>query len=226
MSDGKGARRGGFISFEGIDGAGKSTHVGACVAWLRTRGEQVVLSREPGGSPLAEMLRQLLLKEEMQPQTETLLAFAARSDHLHRVIRPALLAGQWVVCDRFTDSTFAYQGGGSGVDPTWLGKLEAEVQAGLNPDRTYLFDLPVETAERRRAAVRVADRFEGRDADYFDRVRQAYLSRVAADPSRFRVLDATASPEQITEWLMQDLEEFYTSREQGGAAGAVHGVPR
>ena len=128
-----------FITFEGIDGAGKSTHVGACADWLRAQGETVVLSREPGGSPLAERLRELLLTEEMQPQTEALLAFAARSDHLHTLIRPALAAGQWVVCDRFTDSTFAYQGGGSDVDTAWLSQLEAQVQDGLQPVRTYLW---------------------------------------------------------------------------------------
>lgn len=198
-----------FITFEGIDGAGKSTHVGACVDWLRAQGETVVLSREPGGSPLAERLRELLLTEEMQPQTEALLAFAARSDHLHTLIRPALTAGQWVVCDRFTDSTFAYQGGGSDVDTAWLAQLEAQVQDGLQPVRTYLFDLPPEVAAARRAAVRSADRFEARALDYFERVRRAYQARVAADPERFCVLDATATPEQIGRWLQDDLVKVH-----------------
>ena len=198
-----------FITFEGIDGAGKSTHVGACVDWLRAQGETVVISREPGGSPLAERLRELLLTEEMQPQTEALLAFAARSDHLHTLIRPALSAGQWVVCDRFTDSTFAYQGGGSDVDTAWLAQLEAQVQDGLQPVRTYLFDLPPEVAAERRAAVRSADRFEARALDYFECVRRAYQARVAADPGRFCVLDATATPEQISRWLQDDLVKVH-----------------
>ena len=145
----------------------------------------------------------------MQPQTEALLAFAARSDHLHTLIRPALAAGQWVVCDRFTDSTFAYQGGGSDVDTTWLAQLEAQVQDGLQPVRTYLFDLPPEVAAARRAAVRSADRFEARALDYFERVRRAYQARVAADPERFCMLDATATPEQIGRWLQDDLVKVH-----------------
>ena len=145
----------------------------------------------------------------MQPQTEALLAFAARSDHLHTLIRPALAAGQWVVCDRFTDSTFAYQGGGSDVDTAWLAQLEAQVQDGLQPVRTYLFDLPPEVAAARRAAVRSADRFEARALDYFERVRRAYQARVAADPERFCVLDATATPEQIGRWLQDDLVKVH-----------------
>ena len=145
----------------------------------------------------------------MQPQTEALLAFAARSDHLHALIRPALAAGQWVVCDRFTDSTFAYQGGGSDVDTAWLAQLEAQVQDGLQPVRTYLFDLPPEVAAARRAAVRSADRFEARALDYFERVRRAYQARVAADPERFCVLDATATPEQIGRWLQDDLVKVH-----------------
>ena len=207
-----------FITFEGIDGAGKSTHVEACVDWLRAQGETVALSREPGGSPLAERLRELLLTEEMQPQTEALLAFAARSDHLHTLIRPALAAGQWVVCDRFADSTFAYQGGGSDVDTAWLSQLEAQVQDGLQPVRTYLFDLPPEVAAARRAAVRSADRFEARALDYFERVRRAYQARVAADPERFCVLDATATPEQIGRWLQDDLVKVHQRWRERGAS--------
>ena len=197
-----------FITFEGIDGAGKSTHVGACVDWLRAQGETVVLSREPGGSPLAERLRELLLTEEMQPQTEALLAFAARSGHLHTLIRPALAAGQWVVCDRFTDSTFAYQGGGSDVDTAWLAQLEA-------PD----------VAAARRAAVRSADRFEARALDYFERVRRAYQARVAADPERFCVLDATATPEQIGRWLQDDLVKVHRRWHEMAASRPGAGDP-
>lgn len=201
--------RGGFITFEGIDGAGKSTHVQACVQWLKDHGENVVLTREPGGSALAETLRQLLLSEDMQPDTEALLAFAARADHVQRVIRPALAAGQWVVCDRFADSTFAYQGGGSGVDMQRLAQLEAWVLGGLAPVRTYLFDLPPEVAAARRAAVREADRFEARELAYFERVRQAYLDRVKAAPQRFVVLDATDTPEGVGARLLADLADVY-----------------
>ena len=198
-----------FITFEGIDGAGKSTHVGACVDWLRAQGETVVPSREPGGSPLAERLRELLLTEEMQPQTEALLAFAARSAHLHTLLRPAPAAGPSVVRDRLTDSTLSSPGGGSDVDTAWLAQLEAHVQDGLQPVRTYLFDLPPEVAAARRAAVRSADRFEARALDYFERVRRAYQARVAADPERFCVLDATATPEQIGRWLQDDLVKVH-----------------
>ncbi len=201
MSEAMKRKHGCFISFEGIDGAGKSTHVDACVQWLQGRGEQVTLTREPGGSPLAETLRGLLLAQDMQPDTEALLAFAARSDHLQRVIRPALAAGGWVVCDRFTDSTFAYQGGGSGVDTTRLA--------------TYLFDLPPEVAAARRAAVRAADRFEARELDYFARVRQTYLDRVAADPDRFVVLDATAPPDVVGARLLADLAGVHARWQEG-----------
>lgn len=204
--------RGGFISFEGIDGAGKSTHVEACAEWLRAQGLTVVLTREPGGSELAESIRQWLLSHEMQPVTEALLAFAARNDHLARVIRPALVAGQWVVCDRFTDSTFAYQGGGSQVDGARLAALENWVHGDLQPDRTYLFDLPPAVAAERRGAARVADRFEAREQDYFERVRAAYQARVQADPGRFLVLDAGDERGRIRRRLLDDLAAFWQHR--------------
>lgn len=197
--------RGALISFEGIDGAGKSSHVQACADWLRSQGLTVVLTREPGGSELAESIRQLLLTQEMQPDTEALLAFAARNDHLNRVIRPALAAGHWVVCDRFTDSTFAYQGGGAGVDPGRLAMLEQWVHGDLKPDRTYLFDLPPAVAAERRAAARAADRFEAREDSYFERVRAAYRQRRHADPDRFLVVDAGAALEDIRRLVLDDL---------------------
>lgn len=232
----EGSKAGCFISFEGIDGAGKSTHVTACVDWLKTKGVPVVLTREPGGSPLAERLRALLLHEEMSPAAETLLAFAAREDHLRTVIRPALAAGQWVVCDRFTDSTFAYQGGGAGVAADWLQDLQARVHGDLQPARTYLFDLPPEVAEARRAAVREADRFEAKASDYFGRVRAAYQARVAADAARFLVLDAQQSVETIRAQLLDDLARVYTAwarepgrkdgQDAGDAAGHDHGTGR
>ncbi|MDO4232627.1 MAG: dTMP kinase [Lautropia sp.] len=199
------AGRGAFISFEGIDGAGKSSHVEACAEWLRSQGLTVVLTREPGGSELAESIRQLLLTKEMQPETEALLAFAARNDHLDRVIRPALAQGHWVVCDRFTDSTFAYQGGGAGVDRGRLAMLEQWVHGDLKPDRTYLFDLLPAVAAERRSAVRAADRFEAREDTYFDRVRAAYLHREHADPGRFLVVDAGGALEDIRRQVLDDL---------------------
>lgn len=213
--------RGGFISFEGIDGAGKSTHVEACADWLRAQGLEVVLTREPGGSELAEAIRGWLLSHEMQPVTEALLAFAARNDHLARVIRPALAAGQWVVCDRFTDSTFAYQGGGSQVDRARLAMLEDWVHGDLQPDRTYLFDLPPAVAAERRAAARAADRFEARELDYFERVRAAYRQRQAADAGRFLVLDAADGRERIRQRLLDDLAALYRGWPASAGGGAV-----
>lgn len=203
--------RGRFISFEGIDGAGKSTHLDACAEWLRAQGVRVVLTREPGGTALAECIREWLLHQDMEVQTEALLAFAARSDHLHRVIRPALAEGAWVVCDRFTDSTFAYQGSALGQDVHRLEALEAWVHGDLQPDRTYCFDLPPELAAERRAAVRQADRFEARDIVYFQQVREGYRQRIEADPARFLCLDASGSREAIAAALLADLAGLHTS---------------
>ena len=194
-----------LITFEGIDGAGKSTHLDWYLGRLRARGVDALLTREPGGSRLAERLRELLLAEPMSLDTELLLMFAARRDHLESLIRPALAAGRWVVCDRFTDSTWAYQGGGRGAAAGRIAWLEEWVHGDLQPHRTYLFDLPSELAARRRAAVRDADRFEREDLDFFDRVREAYLARAAADPGRFLVLDGTRSIEELREVLEQDL---------------------
>lgn len=179
-----------LITFEGIDGAGKSSHLEAFAERLRARGHQVLVTREPGGPALAERLRELLLSTTMSAETEVLLAFAARREHLLQTIEPALVDGIWVVCDRFTDSTFAYQGAGRGVDSEVLAGLEAFVQRGRSPDLTLLFDLPAAQAAERRARARAADRFEAEDAAFFERVRGGYLSRVAQDPDRFRVIDA------------------------------------
>lgn len=212
-------KTGAFITFEGIDGAGKSTHVEACTEWLREQGLTVVLTREPGGSELAEGIRQWLLGHEMQPVTEALLAFAARNDHLDRVIRPALAAGQWVVCDRFSDSTFAYQGGGSSVDVGRLRQLEDWVHGDLQPRRTYLFDLAPAIAAERRAAVRAADRFEAREVEYFERVRSAYRQRQADDPARFLVLDGSGEREQIRQRLLDDLAQVHRDWHDGAAGG-------
>lgn len=179
-----------FITFEGIDGAGKSTHLDAVTRRLRESGATVVATREPGGTPLAERVREIFLHESADVLTEALLAFAARRDHLRAVIRPALAAGNTVVCDRFTDATFAYQGGGGGAATTQLAQLEQWVQEGLQPDLTIWFDLPAELAAQRRAQARAADRFEQRDLDFFERVRAGYAARMSASPTRFARIDA------------------------------------
>jgi dTMP kinase len=197
--------RGRFITFEGIDGAGKSTHIEACARRLRQHGRRVVTTREPGGTELAEAIRTWVLERPMSMHVETLLVFAARQDHLDTVIRPALERGDWVICDRFTDSTVAYQGGGRGMDLLQIETLERWVHADLQPDRTYLFDLPPEVAAKRRAAVRAADRFEAEDVAFFGRVRAAYLTRAARWGSRFRVIDAQRTPDEIYKKLELDV---------------------
>lgn len=182
--------RGRFITLEGIDGAGKSSHLVALEAWLKARGRRVCVTREPGGTPLAEHLRDMVLHTPMDPLTEALLVFAARRDHLQQLIEPALARGEWVICDRFTDASFAYQGAGRGFDLAMLETLEAWVQQGRQPDLTLWFDAPAATAAARRAAVRSPDRFETQDTAFFERVSAGYAQRAAADPSRFVRLDA------------------------------------
>ncbi|RPH62786.1 MAG: dTMP kinase [Burkholderiales bacterium] len=194
-----------FVTFEGIDGAGKSTHIGWYLEQLRTRGIDVVQTREPGGSALAESLRNLLLHSEMPIDAELLLMFAARRDHLERLIRPALADGRWVVCDRFTDSTYAYQGAGRGAPVDRIAWLEDWVHGDLQPDRTYLFDLDPVLAARRRAAARAPDRFESEDAAFFARVRGGYRDRAQADPSRFVVLDGEQPITDIRAILEKDI---------------------
>jgi dTMP kinase len=189
--------RGRFITFEGIDGAGKSTQIQVVADVLRARGIDVVLTREPGGTPLAEALRTLVLNEPMDASTETLLLFAARSDHLERVLRPALAAGRWVLCDRFTDATYAYQAGGRGVPAERIATLEQWVHPDLQPDLTLLFDVPPEIAAQRLSQARAADRFESEQLGFFGAVRRLYLERAASFPDRFFVVDSTASPEDI-----------------------------
>ncbi len=182
-----------FITLEGVDGAGKSTHLGFVADWLRQQDREVVVTREPGGTPLGETLRELLLHRDMNADTELLLMFAARQQHLAEVILPALDRGAWVVSDRFTDASYAYQCGGRGIATERVATLEAWVQRGFSPDLTLLFDVPPEVAEARRSAARAADRFE-READrFFGRVRNAYLERAQAEPARIRVLDARRS---------------------------------
>ncbi|MES2099380.1 MAG: dTMP kinase [Pseudomonadota bacterium] len=190
-------RTGRFITFEGIDGAGKSTHIEAVVARLRATGARVVSTREPGGTPLAERVREIFLHESADVLTEALLAFAARRDHIRSVIAPALAAGDTVVCDRFTDASFAYQGGGGGLVAAQLEQLETWVQEGLQPDLTLWFDLPAGIAAQRRAQARAADRFEQRDLAFFERVRAAYAARAAAAPQRFARIDAALDRDAV-----------------------------
>lgn len=190
--------RGRFITFEGIDGAGKSSQIEAVVSVLRERGIAVEQSREPGGTPLGERLRDLLLHEPMHLETEAMLMFAARREHVARLIEPALSAGRWVVCDRFSDATFAYQVGGRGLDAAKFDVLESWVHPGLQPDLTLLFDLPPEVAASRVRSTGVnLDRFEREQRDFFVRVRDAYLERAHRAPQRIRIIDADRSPEQI-----------------------------
>jgi dTMP kinase len=189
--------RGRFISFEGIDGAGKSSHIEPLAAWLRERGHHVLATREPGGTPLAEKLRALVLHEPMDALTESLLVFAARRDHLQNVIEPALDAGTVVLCDRFTDATFAYQGGGRGFDHDVLAQLEDWVQAGRQPDLTLWFDIAPALAAERRAAARQPDRFESEDVAFFSRVRSGYAARAAAQPERFARIDAAPTSAEV-----------------------------
>ena len=195
-----------FITFEGIDGAGKSTHIEALAERWRAQGQHVVLTREPGGTPLAEALREQLLHAGMDPLTEALLVFAARRDHLRQVIRPALAAGHTVLCDRFTDATFAYQGGGRGFDAHVLATLEQWVQEGLQPQLTVWFDLPAAVAAGRRQAARAPDRFEQQDEVFFERVRAGYQARCEQAPDRFLRVDADAAREAVWSGLVSLLE--------------------
>ncbi|SCV00202.1 thymidylate kinase [Cupriavidus necator] len=195
--------RGKFITFEGIDGAGKSTHIDWVADRLRARSDiaGVVTTREPGGTSLGEDLRQILLHRKMHLETEALLMFAARREHIAEVIAPALERGKWVISDRFTDATFAYQGGGRGLATERLEVLEDWVQGGLQPDLTLLFDVPLETASERLAGARAPDRFESESRAFFQRTRDEYLRRAAQSPQRFRVIDATRSIADIRDEL-------------------------
>jgi dTMP kinase len=186
-----------FITFEGIDGAGKSSHIEAVAEHLGCRGTEVVCTREPGGTALAEELRKLVLHAPMDAMTETLLVFGARRDHLQRVIEPALARGATVLCDRFTDATFAYQGAGRGFDLEMLAQLERWVQANLRPDLTLWFDLDPALAQRRLADARKADRFEAQDRGFFERVRAGYRARQQADPERFARIDAAQDRDAV-----------------------------
>ena len=186
-----------FITLEGMDGAGKSTHIPTIIAALQARGHEVVSTREPGGTALGERLRELLLNENMHAETETLLMFAARREHIATVIAPALARGAYVLSDRFTDATFAYQSGAKGVSAAKVELLEQWVQGDLQPDITLLFDVPVEISIQRLASARSPDKFEREDAAFFTRIRQAYLQRAQQNPARFRIIDGSKSLDEV-----------------------------
>ncbi len=195
--------KGRFITIEGIDGAGKSTQVDVIESTLRARGIEVIRTREPGGTPLSETIRQQLLSVSMDPSTETLLFFAARAEHLAKVIRPALARGAWVLSDRFTDATYAYQVGGRGFPARKVEDLEAWTHGDLQPDCTILFDVAPEVAAQRLAAARQLDRFEKENLDFFTRVRNAYLTRARQNPERFLIVNTDRDREVISKELSE-----------------------
>jgi dTMP kinase len=196
-----------FITLEGVDGAGKSSHIEYIADGVRTKGAHVIVTREPGGTDLAERLREAILSQPMTPVLETLLMFAARADHVARVIRPGLAAGSIVLCDRFTDATAAYQGGGKGVSRDLIERLAEAAHPGLRPDRTLVFDCPYEVATLRLAkAGRTLDRFEREDRAFFDRVRGAYLGIARAEPNRVRVIDASADAAGVRKQIQSALQ--------------------
>ena len=198
-----------FITFEGIDGAGKSTHIAYVAQLLRDHGTTVVTTREPGGTPLGEALRDILLHQHMHLETEALLMFASRREHIAQVIDPALSRGDWVISDRFTDATFAYQGGGRQLALDKLDALEAWVHPHLQPDLTLLFDVPLDVAQARMAGERVLDKFEQEKADFFAATRAEYLRRAKADPARFCVIDSTKTIAQIQQELVTIIDRLY-----------------
>ena len=197
-----------FISFEGIDGAGKSTHIGFVADLLSARGKTVMASREPGGTSLGEKLRELVLHEQMHLETEALLMFASRREHMAQVIEPAMARGEWVISDRFTDASFAYQGGGRGLDRAKLEALERWVHPNLQPDLTLLFDVPLEVARARLDATRTLDKFEQEKADFFNACRTEYLRRAAQFPDRIAVIDSTRSIEETRARLTAVVEKL------------------
>jgi dTMP kinase len=199
--------KGRFITLEGVDGAGKSTHQKFVADYLAGHGHHVIVTREPGGTDLAERLRETILTQAMAPTVETLLIFAARADHVARVIRPALDAGHWVVCDRFSDATLAYQGAGKGVSPGLLKSLGTATHPDLMPDRTLVFDCSFEIS-RKRLQGKTLDRFEREDRAFFERVRAAYLERAKAEPARVRVIDAAADMAAIRKSLERNLSDL------------------
>ena len=189
--------RGKFITLEGMDGAGKSTHIPDIIKLLELKGVEVISTREPGGTLLGEQLRTLLLNEAMHPETETLLMFAARREHISQIIEPALARGAWVLSDRFTDATYAYQSGGRGVLANKVIELEAWVQGDLQPDLTLLFDVPEEVSVARLASARAPDKFERESAEFFTKIRNAYLDRANKNPNRFCMINSNQALDDV-----------------------------
>ena len=196
--------RGRFITFEGIDGAGKSTQIDVIEATLKARGLEVIRTREPGGTPLGEVIRKELLSVSMDPATETLLFFASRAEHIAQVIRPALERGAWVLSDRFTDATYAYQVGGRGFPAEKVEELERWTHGDLQPDRTVLFDIEPEVAAKRVAQARNLDRFEKENLDFFTRVRNAYLTRAKQSPERFLIVNSMQDKKTVSDILRKE----------------------
>jgi len=206
-----------FVTFEGIEGAGKSSNLKQAVLLLESAGVPVVVTREPGGTSLAEEIRQILLQprnEQIAADSELLLIFAARAQHLEEIIRPALARGDWVLCDRFTDATYAYQGGGRGIDTRAIATLEALVQRGLVPDCTLLFDIPVQQGLERADKRGQLDRFEIEASTFFERVRETYLKRSRAEPARFRLIDAGLPLAKVTEQVSQVISDLIEDSRQ------------
>lgn len=203
--------RGRFITLEGLEGSGKSTNLAHLKARLEAAGKPVLVTREPGGTAIGEQIRALLLdhrNEGMHPDTELLLMFAARAQHLHQVILPALAAGTWVVSDRFTDASYAYQGGGRGMPEARIAALEDFVQGGLQPDLTLILDLPVATGLARAGQRSAPDRFEREQAEFFERVRQVYLERAARWPARYRIIDASRALPEVMAQLDRVIDDI------------------
>ncbi len=201
-------RKARFITLEGIDGAGKSTQMPKIEAVLKSHGVEYVMTREPGGTPVGEKLREILLHQAMEPETEALMMFASRAEHIATVIKPALEKGKWVISDRFTDASFAYQGGGRGIPFDRLENLEQWVQKGFQPDLTLLFDVPVEIARKRLSKNESLDRFEHEREAFFERVRKAYLDRASRHPERFLVMDSSLSIEAIHAGIEQAISSL------------------
>jgi len=201
-------KRGKFITLEGMDGAGKSTHIPKIIEQFSAHADEVISTREPGGTPVSEEMRALLLHREMHPETETLLMFAARREHIAQVIEPALARGAYVISDRFTDSTYAYQAGAKHVHLDKIATLEQWVQGDLQPDATLLFDVPVEVSVKRLALARTPDKFERESADFFESLRNAYLERAKSDPNRFYVIDANKALDDVREEVKVIIQEI------------------
>lgn len=202
------AQKGRFITLEGMDGAGKSTHIPNVIKQIELAGYTVVSTREPGGTPVGEALREILLHQDMDAETETLLMFAARKEHIAKVIAPALSQGQYVVCDRFTDASYAYQAGAKGVSDAKMQSIENWVQEGLQPDLTLLFDVPVEVSVSRLAKARVPDKFERESEAFFEKLRAAYLARAEKNPDRFHVINANQALDTVAEEVKVIIENF------------------